>query len=367
MKQDHELAGIEVLRFMSAFAVLIWHYQHFFYSGVPEEAVLAQARDSLPLHTLFLPAYKYGYWAVQVFWLISGFIFYRQYADTVSNRSIGFLDFVLRRFSRLYPLHLVTLLIVAVGQEIYLSSHESAFIYQNNDGVSFAYQLLFASNWFPHQVTSFNGPIWSISSEILVYVAFFGIVRVFGPNFLVAFLAWAMSCIIFDKGLADNFFNSDIANCAIFFFAGGVTQRLCKYRYTVWLAGCAGLITLVLLMVHLCHVNTQSMLALAISAVVLLSSLDVAGVNSVARRVSFLGNATYSSYLIHFPLQLAIVIVVDRLNLSRSLFFHPIVLVGFLALVIGASLVVYYWFERPMQDWIRNNFRQMTKSAPRPR
>jgi peptidoglycan/LPS O-acetylase OafA/YrhL len=32
-KQNHELVGIEVLRFICAFAILIWHYQHFFFTG----------------------------------------------------------------------------------------------------------------------------------------------------------------------------------------------------------------------------------------------------------------------------------------------------------------------------------------------
>jgi peptidoglycan/LPS O-acetylase OafA/YrhL len=82
------------------------------------------------------------------------------------------------------------------------------------------------------------------------------------------------------------------------------------------------------------------------------------------RRFSFLGNATYSSYLLHFPLQLFTVILLDGLGLSRALFFRPIALFAYLAAVIAISLVVHGLFERPAQGWIRNASRRWIQSAP---
>jgi peptidoglycan/LPS O-acetylase OafA/YrhL len=40
--QIHELAGIELLRFLSAFAILVWHYQHFFFVGKFDDALLSK-------------------------------------------------------------------------------------------------------------------------------------------------------------------------------------------------------------------------------------------------------------------------------------------------------------------------------------
>ena len=221
MNRDHELSGIEVLRFICAFAVLFWHYQHFFFSGAFVEVNAEKIRNALPMYALFKPVYLYGFWAVQVFWLISGFIFYRQYANAIINRSIGLSDFVIRRFSRLYPLHFITLLLVALGQAIYFSSHGKTFIYQNHSGVSFVSQLLFASNWFSWQTYSFNGPIWSISVEILVYVVFFGIVRTLGSNMLVALFGLGISWILFHWRWRFAAINPDVFLCGIYFFAGG--------------------------------------------------------------------------------------------------------------------------------------------------
>src|SRR5215510_9185019 len=110
MRQDHDLAGIEALRFICAFAILLWHYQHFLFSGEYVAAIADEARPAFPLYRLFSPAYNYGYLAVQIFWVISGFIFYRQYAGPITDRKVHFVDFAVRRFSRLYPLHFFTLL-----------------------------------------------------------------------------------------------------------------------------------------------------------------------------------------------------------------------------------------------------------------
>jgi peptidoglycan/LPS O-acetylase OafA/YrhL len=87
----------------------------------------------------------------------------------------------------------VILLLVALGQHIYLMSHEEPFIYSENSGVAFAYQLFLASNWFRSEYYSFNAPIWSVSVEILIYFAFFGVMRTLRPNAFVALLASGIS------------------------------------------------------------------------------------------------------------------------------------------------------------------------------
>jgi peptidoglycan/LPS O-acetylase OafA/YrhL len=50
--QIHELAGIELLRFLSAFAILVWHYQHFFFVGKFDDALALEIRASLPFYSI---------------------------------------------------------------------------------------------------------------------------------------------------------------------------------------------------------------------------------------------------------------------------------------------------------------------------
>src|SRR5258708_27237099 len=127
MKKDHELAGIEILRFVCAFGVLVWHYQHFFFRGAWNAEIGAALRPKLPLYSWFSFFYNNGSLAVPFFWVISGFIFYWHYADIVSSGGVKLRDFSVRRFSRLYPLHFFTLILSALGQFAYYESHREPF------------------------------------------------------------------------------------------------------------------------------------------------------------------------------------------------------------------------------------------------
>ena len=51
-----------------------------------------------------------------------------------------------------------------------------------NDLKHFLLNLAFASYWGFQDGQSFNGPSWSISAEILVYVLFFGLSRLISPG-----------------------------------------------------------------------------------------------------------------------------------------------------------------------------------------
>jgi peptidoglycan/LPS O-acetylase OafA/YrhL len=76
----------------------------------------------------------------------------------------------------------------------------------------------------------------------------------------------------------------------------------------------------------------------------------------VQKFVEAAGNMTYSSYLIHFPIQLAIVLIFSYAH--RSI---PYESAGFFGVFFGATLLasyyVYRYFEVPAQTYIRNRYR----------
>jgi hypothetical protein len=87
--QTQELAGIEVLRFLSALAILIWHYHQFFFVGEVDGTQAISLRPEQPFYRPLQFAYEGGFWAVEVFWGISGFILYWTYARPIADRAIG--------------------------------------------------------------------------------------------------------------------------------------------------------------------------------------------------------------------------------------------------------------------------------------
>jgi peptidoglycan/LPS O-acetylase OafA/YrhL len=348
-KARQELAGVEVLRFLCALSVLIWHYQHFFFVFPYNEAFARQIRGNFPFYQYFNIQYELGFYAVQIFWAISGFIFYWLYSDKIENRTVSLYEFGRRRFARLYPLHIATLAIIIILQYLYFRMHGSYFIYQDNSPISLAFQLIFASNWFPWQDDSFNGPIWSVSCEIIVYFLFFYAARKFGGSIYFAIIASLACFVVGFKGPLDGVLNREVFFCAAFFFAGGIAQRLSGRRMSVPLGIVALTLLFFSLSVDILHVGRAWLLPFSVSVLLLIGPLGQLIAGSSLRRITVFGNATYSSYLVHVPIQLSAVLIIDALGFDRSVFYHPIAFFIYLSVVTGASLAVYHWFEMPAQ------------------
>ncbi len=161
---------LDLLRGLAALAVVFWHWRHFFSIGT-EPAALQM--DRMPFFSLFSPLYKVGGLGVEMFFSLSGFIFYWLYARRVANGQISGREFFILRFSRLYPLHLATLIAVALGQVAYSRMTNTPFVYAFNDAYHLGLNLLFAFSWGMEKGYSFNGPAWSVSVEVALYGLFF--------------------------------------------------------------------------------------------------------------------------------------------------------------------------------------------------
>jgi peptidoglycan/LPS O-acetylase OafA/YrhL len=73
-------------------------------------------------------------------------------------------------------------------------------------------------------------------------------------------------------------------------------------------------------------------------------------------RIAWVGNLTYSSCLIHFPIQLSLVMVIDALHEPRTLFLSPVAFLTFFAVTFGLAWTVYHLYEMPMQEMIRTRW-----------
>ncbi|MFL5300571.1 MAG: acyltransferase family protein, partial [Anaeromyxobacteraceae bacterium] len=72
-----------------------------------------------------------------------------------------------------------------------------------------------------------------------------------------------------------------------------------------------------------------------------------------SRLAGELGKLTYSIYMIHFPVQLVSVILVDGLKLKRAVFYSVPAVVLFVATVLALGFLVFRYFEMPMQAYVR--------------
>ena len=101
----------------------MYHYRHFYSPlNILSETSYDDAKVKLPFFNIFEFLYNYGFYGVHIFYCISGFVFAYVYLDLRNNTS--FKEFSINRFSRLYPLHFATLLIVALFQILFFLNYQ---------------------------------------------------------------------------------------------------------------------------------------------------------------------------------------------------------------------------------------------------
>jgi peptidoglycan/LPS O-acetylase OafA/YrhL len=356
----NKLLGLEVLRFLAAFAILVFHYRHFAF--VADEPV-GLVNDRLPFYRLLHVFYDFGPYGVWIFWCISGFIFFWKYHEAISGRLVGGWKFLVLRFSRLYPLHIATLLLVALVQPLYFNLNGYFFVYQENDLAHFLPQLLMASNWGFQNALSFNGPIWSISVEVLVYFFFF--IMLLATRSWLLNLAVIAACLTASGQVAAacQTTSGQVAACFAFFYAGGLAAMARRavtpsvYRLAAESVAWLAVIVFLLWAWQFTNGRLESMdlllLLLTFTPILLFClSRDIAMPASLQKVVEAAGNMTYSSYLLHFPIQLMAVVAFAIVRAPIPLYDGR-----FFGLFIGTTLLASYfsyrYFEAPAQNLIR--------------
>lgn len=342
------------MRFVAAFSILFWHYQNFWWTPLGVQHLVGTDE---PLYRFFFPLYEFGRYAVQVFWVISGYIFFWKYRRTVAARSIGPRTFLVLRFSRLYPLHLATLLLVALLQWWYVGMRGVPFVYQHDNWYHFMLQLFLASNWGFEQASSFNGPIWSISIEVLVYGLFFMVLRHLGSHALLNFVV-----ILAALGGYVLTHRSPIFECVMCFYLGGMCAiaagtRLAREHRAVFLGLALGMLAVAAAGVTLFDAShakfvIQCLITAGIAALVYVMADYVRVPPSLVGPIRNAGNMTYSTYLIHFPVQLAVAVVCTSMGAAiprQSVLFFGCYIAVVLVLAVG----LYRFLEVPCQSLLR--------------
>lgn len=359
---------LDAARGFAAFMVLFFHYQHFFMDpavAVPMERAVAEPLpgylDLVPLNQLLFPLYRFGGFAVALFWMISGFVFSSVYLGTRSTTR----EFAVNRFARLYPLHFATLCVVAVLQLLAVSKFGHTLLYRDQDVYHFGLHLFFASNWgLEGSATyTFNGPIWSVSVEVLIY-AFFWLTRRW---LTAAGIAVPLAFSLIGGALSLALGNSFIASCCYYFFLGSCLCGIyAAYGETPKRIVVPALIAVPVAVAIFAVVRHPALayfvLSVGFSSLILLLVVAERAVAPRWHRIlSVIGDNTYGMYLLHVPVQLALFLCLgqafDLSQLAQSAWF----LLLYLGLVLALARVTFVYFEKPM----RERLRRMGRLSPR--
>lgn len=344
------LYTLDALRGIAALCVVFWHWQHFFYVGdMPADFVVSQQ----PLYAWFTPLYHQGGLAVQLFFTLSGFVFFWLFSRGVADRSVRPLSFAWDRFSRLYPLHIATFALVAALQMMYSRDHSSYFVYQFNDSYHALLNLFLAPAWGLEKGWSFNAPIWSVSVEVLLYGSFLLICLAGKGRWLLAAGAAGLGAFLYP-----DYYK--VGSGILCFYLGGVTygllERLRRYagdKATVAITSvsCLGA------WIYVAYGTETISGGLVISLCFPLTVATLAAIGyrwpGLLRSCAWLGDISFSSYLLHFPLQIIFAMALDGMGLPRSVFYQSWVLLLFFAALMPLSFLSHRLLERPAQRYLR--------------
>jgi peptidoglycan/LPS O-acetylase OafA/YrhL len=260
----------------------------------------------------------------------------------------------------------ITLLFVAMGQAMHKALTGNYFVYQINDLYHFALNLTLVSAWGVQSDHSFNGPIWSISIEVLLYVVFFVMCRFRLTRWYWLLIAAGIGMFLLNGA------HTYIARGLLAFFVGGLSYmaytRLLKSGHLSSFAklaipGLALMWSGILLMsaqpFQLFDPAQENEYLGLLCALVLfpVTMVSLAAIETVRGNfvgpLAKLGDISYASYLLHFPLQLSLATIVTAAMIPPTIYNEIATLGLFFALLIAVSLVSYRWFERPIQNAIR--------------
>lgn len=371
--------SLDVLRGIASLAVVVWHWQHFFCNGNTESIIYNVEQQ--PFYSFLFLFYKKGFLAVELFFSLSGFVFFWLYSIKILENKINYKDFFVLRFSRLYPLHFFTLLIVASEQTVYHHYNNTFFIYLNNDLYHFTLNIFLISFWGFQNGNSFNGSVWSVSIEILLYIIFY-IYSTYGGSRSI----WRCLLIIIGSFCATIYLPRlaffplqilPIIKGLFSFFMGGISfllfDKVVKSKYSIKkITTIFTIMTIFFWFLAITFLKYNLIPSNIFSKLSTLSYYFVTGLlfpltiitlaifetnrGTLGRRFQFIGDITYSSYLLHFPLQIIFVLFTNYFGIRQDFYYTSLSFFTFFIILIPFSLITFKFFEKPCQILIRKKF-----------
>lgn len=343
----NQLAG---LRGICAWWVVFYHSL-----GLMDDSVPA------PVKTLI----EHGYLAVDLFFLLSGFVIFLSYHAALStNFPHSVRKFYWNRFSRIYPLHVVMLggYLLLFAAFTYLSSSRTPP--SSYTWTAFIQSVFLIHMWFGGDLT-WNVPSWSISSEWFVYLFFplmaYSLRKLRGGIamhlFCIALAAVILHVIYALSGLPS--IGSDIPHMALvrtmFEFLMGVFVGSLYVHHRDFMARHAttALGAFVLLCVLYAATPTPDYALIPITFAFLIAYLSVttSWITAVlcTPALVYLGEISYSTYMVHY-------LVYDLLKAGFITDTHHVdqlsIWLSFVAVFI-LSVTLHHAVDMPSQRYFR--------------
>ena len=343
-KPSGNLPALTGIRIIAAFWVLVFHF-----SQIDVDRGLNYSFGVLD------PLIRRGYLGVDVFFVLSGFILTHVYRKHFQERltSASWREFLQFRVARLYPVHLVSMVLMGV---MFLVGAHAGF--QPHKSQAFTFPSLLANltmthAWFPG-VAAMNTPAWSISCEWFAYLWFPAVYFVLwrGRPLLIPFAAAIAITIPF---VISEW--SPLVQISVEFVLGmAAYELLLRYAPAIRVPWGSLILTIAAITVIYAAPNfavPAVMLASALAFPCLISSSDWGARILSHRLLVYGGEISYSLYMFHW-------VVWSFLRRGLGVFF-PHIAIPHLALMtvatvasFAAAIIAYHFIELPGRNFLRS-------------
>jgi peptidoglycan/LPS O-acetylase OafA/YrhL len=364
--KNHRYHELDALRAIAALGIVCWHYVNAFHAS--------------PFGHVLAPFFRRGLLMVDFFFILSGFVLPQ--AFWVPQRSALLARNVWSRVARLYPLHLATLAAVALLQWYLVNVLKSeTFVYHNNSYYNFVLNVFLLQNSGLQNGASFNAPSWSISTEFLVNIVF--LVLIFFSR-RIATTGMAIIGAIAIYGLVSHgivqggnvfaVFDGGVVRTFAGFFLGVGLYELHRHIKPVGHHAAFDLIVLTTMVISGSYLASPSWWSNQGDALCSFVFFPILILSMVRCRIFslllskpipvYLGEISYSIYLIHFPLQLLAHTIEASLAInfpygSRWMF------IAFMLTLIGTASLSYRLIEVPGKRWLLSLLQKRISPDPR--
>lgn len=355
MTRDDKWLALDAARALAAFVVLLAHVRGA--SWVEFGALAPEFRD-LPV-AAFFAATRVGHEAVMVFFVLSGLLVGGPLIERSMNGALRIGDYALDRCVRIFlPLFPACLLTVAINFAVFGLDPQPLQVVLNLAGLNGVLVPTLAN----------NGPLWSLAYEIWFYVlgggmaialttrnprafvVIFAAVLVFSALKAAYLLFWAVGAVMFlalrsPRAAYLAIFGALLASVGVVLMQlASASKSFGSLGLHPQVAEAVLCIGFALCLPALCSLRATSLLA------------------PVAPAVRFASAASYTIYLVHYPINAALSTVLPRSHAFDSVSFGYFL--ARLAICLLVSFGFWWLFERNTDAVKRIIRRQLLARSP---
>lgn len=322
MNSDRRLYELDVLRGLAALGVVLFHYTR-------------ELNNDNPYWFKFLS----GYYGVELFFMISGFVIFMT-LEKVNNG----LDFIISRFSRLYPSYWMSIFIIAILTFIFSSLNQHYTLAEIFVNLTMLQAFL--------KVQHLNDSYWTLTHELIFYVIMFSFykLKILDKIDKISFIWLGLIAFIAIVNKYDLFSFSGkisvlvLADHGMFFIAGIAFYQIYKKGVNLPYSIIIGL-SLLTYFLRRTHGYNEVIAFFLIFLAVITGKMKFINLKPLI----FLGIISYSLYLNHGIIGELVIPYLNRdlgLNINLAIFIC-------VSLSIAISSLITFYIEKPAMSAIK--------------